>query len=132
MLRVTALLLAAGAAALAIAGGVASAAKEKPIFDVDCGSAGTFTVVGTPGNGDWTPVRIVGGGMAIPVALSNLHGTFTDNDGNVFEFEDPDIAKNHAPAHKELLDCHFSADFQDENGTAHIDGDAVVYIVGRR
>ena len=126
MLRITAL-LAAGAAALAIASSVASAAPSKGVvFDVDCGDGGTYTAIGSPGNGVYTPA-FVAGGVVHPVAFSNLHGTFTGNDGTVEEFSDPDTSRN-APAGKRLLDCHFEADFSDPYGTVHFEGDAIVWV----
>ena len=126
-------IIAAGLVASALAIGVianVSAAQEE--LEVDCGADGTFTVL-LNGNGEFTPGRIVGGGVAIPVALSNQHGTFTDNEGNVFTEDPPDVAKgNGNPGkNKDLLTCDFEVSFEDENGSGTFSGTATVFIVGR-
>lgn len=106
----------------------ASAAKPEPeIIEVDCGEDGTFDVT-VSGNGQWTPAKIVGGGVFIPVAFVNGHGTFTDNEGNVEPFEDPDISKA-GPTKKDFLTCHYAVAFEDENGSVEFEGDAVGFVV---
>lgn len=131
MVRISITVLAA-VAAIALTATAFAAKPAPPLIDVDCGADGTFTIIGGPGQGRWTPGIIAdGSGVLIPVAFSNQHGTFTDNEGHVFSDDPPDISK-HAPANKDLMDCHFSVSFEDENGSGSFSGDAVVFLVPPR
>jgi hypothetical protein len=122
-----------GAASLALWGTaqVASAAKpEQEAISLDCGADGTFQVTTPPGNGQWTPARIVGGGTIIPVAFSKQHGTFTDNSGQVFTEDPPDVSKG-GPPNKDFINCHFVVTFEDKDGSGTFQGDVMAFIVGR-
>jgi hypothetical protein len=123
------LALAAVAGAFGLAG-TASAAKPEPLtIELDCGDDGTLTVELVPGNGTFTPAKVVGGGTLIPVAFSNQHGTFTDNAGNVEEFDEPGIAKG-GPHGKDFMDCHFVVTFEEPEGTGTFEGDVRAFIAG--
>ncbi len=123
-------------AAVALAGTfgmthTASAAKPEPFtIELDCGEDGTLEVALGPGNGTFTPVKIVGGGMLIPVAFSNQHGTFTDNGGHTEEFNEPDVSKA-GPTKGNFVNCHFEIVFNDENGTGSFEGDVKAFIAPR-
>ena len=123
----------AGVIAIALAMGVianASAAKEE--IDLDCGADGAITVL-VNGNGRFSPGRIVDGGVVIPVAFSNQHNTFTDNEGNVFTEDPPDVTKgNGNPGkNKDLITCDFAGAFEDENGSGTFSGTVTAVVVGR-
>ena len=85
------------------------------------------------GNGPFTPGRIVGGGVVIPVAFENQHAVFTDTDGNVFEEFPPDIVKGNGNpgANKDLIVCDFEVTFEDETGTGTFTGTVTAFVVGR-
>ncbi len=121
-------------AALAIVSAAFGAKPERNVIDVDCGSDGTFQVVsyGDQGQSNFAPAHIVGTNkVIIPVAFSNVSGTFTDTDGTVHPFQDDDISR-HAPVHVTLLDCHFSIDGSDgHGGTFSVAGDVTAYIPGK-
>src|SRR4029079_4147525 len=85
----------------------------------------------TGGNGTFNPAHDKSShAVFLPVAFANVHGTFTDTEGTVFEFSDPDIAR-HGTKNATLIDCHFVSDFSDENGTGHVEGDVTVFQKGR-
>jgi hypothetical protein len=113
-------------------GATASAAKQpNPPATVDCGAAGSFQVTSSPGNGNFTPAKIIGdgGGVLIPVAFSNQSGTFTDPDGNVSTETEPDVS-HPAPANKDLMSCHFTIAFSDPSGgSVSFSGDVVAFRV---
>jgi hypothetical protein len=125
-------LIAFAVAAVAGAAIVSTAAAAKPepvIADVDCGADGSLEVR-VNGNGAFAAAHIIGGGIFVPVAFSNQHATFTDNEGNMFEEDEPDVAHN-APPNKDYLSCHFVVTFEDEEGTGTFTGDVVGFIPGR-
>lgn len=109
-----------------------SAFAKAEDVDLDCGADGTFTVL-VNGNGQFSPGRIVGGGVVIPVGFANQHATFTDNDGNEFEDFPPDVVKgNGNPGkNKHLIVCDFEDTFEDENGSGTFSGTVTAYVVGR-
>jgi hypothetical protein len=108
----------------------ASAAQEE--IELNCGADGTMTVQ-VNGNGQFSPGRIEGGGVIIPVAFSNQHGSFTDNEGHTEEFNDPDVTKGngHPGKNKDLVTCDFSISFEDENGSGTFSGTVTAIVVGR-
>jgi len=114
-------------------GATAFAAKpQQPLATVDCGTDGSFQVKTNPGNGNFTPAKIVGGGVLIPVAFSNQHGTFTDPEGNTFTQDEPDVSHN-APANKYLMSCHYTASFTDPSGgSGMFEGDVIAFEVPPR
>jgi len=118
----------AGVVGSAILLATASAARPQPI-PLDCGDAGSFQIL-VSGNGPWTPGRIVGGGVVHPVAFTNQHSEFTDNQGHTFTQDDPDVFRTNIPANKELVHCSFSGNFQDANGSGTFSGEVDGYIVG--
>jgi hypothetical protein len=123
--------IAAAAAALSLGvAATASAAPGQPA-ELDCGTAGTFTVI-TNGNGQFTPGRLVGGGVVVPVAFSNQHSMFTDNEGNVFEEFPPDVVKGngHPGQNHDLITCDFSITFEDEGGSGSFSGTVTGFIAG--
>jgi hypothetical protein len=126
-------LIAVGAAA-AIMGALAmtaSAAKpERETVNLDCGADGVMTASVVPGDGQWTPAKLLnGGGTIIPVAFTDQHATFTDNDGNTFNEDAPDVFKN-APPNKDLMTCSFTLDFEEEGGSGTFSGVVTAWIAG--
>jgi hypothetical protein len=110
-----------------------SAARGSDIINLDCGADGTFQAVsyGNEGNSRFAPAHIIGTHQTIiPVAFSNLHGSFT-HDGQTETFSDPDVAKAHAPKSADLMDCQFTIDGTFEGGSYHVEGDVTAYIPGR-
>jgi hypothetical protein len=134
---VLAVAVAAAAAVLLISS--AGAAAEKDVFTLDCGSAGTFQAIGAgsgsseQANNTWTPAHIVGTHMTVvPVAFANVHGSFTDEQGVVHPFSEPDESKTSVPPNKTLVNCHFSFSGTDPGGGAFtFEGDVTVYFTGR-
>lgn len=116
-------------------GASAFAAKPpSPPATVDCGADGVFQVTTSPGNGNFTPAKIIGngGGVLIPVAFSNQTGTFTDPEGNMTTETEPDVSHN-APANKDLMSCHFTVSFSDPSGgSVSFSGDVVAFRVPPR
>ena len=111
----------------------AQAAKpEQPLADIQCGDTTYQAPVSDHGNGnnDFTPAHLVGGGLLIPVAFSNQHGTFTDSDGNVFTDDPPDVS-HPTPGNKTLLSCSFVVTFSDETGSGTFTGDVTAFLVAR-
>jgi len=108
----------------------ASAAQEEVV--IDCRDDGTYTAL-VGGNGVFTPGKLVGGGVLIPVAFENQHSVFTDNEGNVFEDSEPDVKKgNGNPGrNKDLIVCDFTVEFEEEGGSGTFSGTVTGYIVGR-
>ena len=122
----------AAAALLALGLATTGSAAQAEQVELDCGADGTFTVL-TNGNGQFTPGRLVGGGGAlIPVAFSDQHATFTDNEGNVFEDFPPDVVKGngHPGKNHDLITCDFSITFEDENGSGSFSGTVVAFVAG--
>ena len=113
-----------------LATNVSAAAEE---IELDCGADGTLTVL-VNGNGQFSPGRLVDGGVVIPVAFENQHGTFTDNEGNVFEEFPPDVTKGNGNAGKgkDLIVCDFAVTFEDENGSGSFGGTVTAYVVGAK
>lgn len=71
--------LAAGV--LALGAGVAGAAPpEREPFELDC-TSGTYEVDETGGNGEFTPVRVDGGGAFVPTSFEGFAGTVFAPDG---------------------------------------------------
>ena len=100
---------------------------------MDCGSDGTFQVAtfGKGGNSNFQPAHIIGtNSVVIPVAFSNVSGSFTDPDGNTQTFHEDDVSR-HAPAHANLVNCHFSFSASGPDGSVSFGGDAVLYIPGK-
>ena len=58
MIRAVAVLAAVVVGVLAI-GATAFASNSKPVVTVDCGADGSFQVLGSPGNGNFTPAKIM-------------------------------------------------------------------------
>jgi hypothetical protein len=110
----------------------ASSASARNSFAVhlDCGRDGQMDVV-TGGNGDWTPGRIVGGGVLHPTAFTNGHGTFVDKEGNVTNVDDPDSFKANPPANQRYVHCAFTLTFEDENGSGTFSGELDGWISAR-
>jgi len=133
VIRVVAAFSLAAAVLLTVAGAAFAAKPPSPPADVDCGADGTFVVAVSPGNGSFTPARILSGGsgLLIPVAFSNQVGTFTDNEGNTMSEPEPDVS-HPAPANKDLLSCHFTVSFSDDTGTFTFSGDVVAFMVPGR
>lgn len=120
-------------AALAIVSAAFAAKPGRDVVNVDCGSDGTFQVVsyGNDGRSNFTPAHIVGtNNVAIPVAFSNVSGTFTDLAGVAHPFQEDDVSR-HAPANVDLLHCHFSISGSGPDGTFSVGGDVVAYIPGK-
>lgn len=117
-----------GIAALVLIGSASAARGE--LVSLDCGSAGSIDVV-TNGNGQFTPGRIVGGGVVIPVGFSNQVATFKDSAGNVTVENPPDVSRR-APANKQIVSCSFSISGEAEGGTFSFSGDVQAFFVGRQ
>jgi len=120
-------------AALLIVSGAFAAKPERDVIDVDCGSDGTFQVVsfGNEGNSNFTPAHIVGtNNVIIPVAFSDISGTFTDPDGNTHPFEEDDVSR-HAPARVNLMNCRFAISGSGPEGSFSVSGNVVAYIPGK-
>ena len=129
MIRFVIAVAVAAAAMLAFAGGAFAAKPEQPLITVDCGSDGSFTVIGNPGNGSFTPAKLAdGSGVLIPVAFSNQVGTFTDNEGHTSTQPEPDVA-HPAPANKDVMSCSFSVSFSSPDGTFTFSGDVMAFMV---
>ena len=110
----------------------ASASAKQELVELDCGSDGALTVM-VNGNGQFSTGRIVGGGVAIPIAFSNQHGTFTDNEGHTEEFNDPDVVKGngHPGKNAHIVTCDFEVTFEDENGSGSFSATVKAIVVGR-
>jgi hypothetical protein len=107
----------------------ASAAKPEPqLVSLDCRSDGVIDIAVSGANGIFSAAHVVGGGTIIPVAFSNQHSMFTDNQGHVFTDNPPDVSHN-APHNKDILSCHFTATFTDANGSGTFSGDVDAFIV---
>src|SRR5215211_1600061 len=68
-------------------------APNSLTFDITCGDT-TYTVVGVPGGGRWTPVLVTDSNQVL--VLTSADVTFTDlTTGETFPFEDSKEAGNH-------------------------------------
>jgi hypothetical protein len=68
-------------------------APNSLTFEITCGDA-TYTVVGVPGGGKWTPVLVTDSNQVLVLTSSDV--TFTDlTTGETFPFEDSKEAGNH-------------------------------------
>jgi hypothetical protein len=102
--------------------------EETEVITVNCGE-GDFTVT-AHGDGKFGTARIdATGEIFVVTAFANQHGTFTDNQGNVEEFDEPDVS-HRAPPNRDLIDCHFTAVFESEFGTETFEGDVTGFIAG--
>ena len=68
-------------------------APNSLTFEITCGGA-TYTVVGVPGGGRWTPVLVTDSNQVLVLTSSDV--TFTDlTTGETFTLEDSKEAGNH-------------------------------------
>lgn len=122
-------IVAAGALALAVGLHSASAAPATEEVIVTCGSD-TFEV-NANGGGKFGTARVIETGQIFVVtAFSNVSGSFTTNDGQVFQFEDPDVS-HPAPPNRELIDCSFVVTFENKFGEGQASGDVTGFYAGR-
>ena len=108
--------LAASISALLLAAPAASAAApERETFTLDCDNGQTLAVSVNPGQGDFTPARVIGTNrMLIPVGFGEFHFSATAPDGEVlFEGTEPPMTKGQVAAHnpREMITCSFSETF---------------------
>lgn len=130
MIRLMLMTVAAGVAGVVALGAVSmgsAAPPERETVDLDCGADGTF-VATLVGQGEWAPAFLDDGRLFKPTGFTDQSGTFTDNEGNVFEFTEPDVVKR-SPPHRELLECSFTVEFVDEEGTGVFTGNVIGFIV---
>lgn len=101
-----------------------------PLVSLECGAGGSFEVI--VNGGRFGVARDTESGkIFVPFAFRNVAGTFTNNEGTVFEFEEEDIS-HPAPPNKDVLECTFDATFEDDDGTGEVSGEVSVFVVGRR
>jgi hypothetical protein len=119
----TAMLLALLGVAMAPAHADPTNVPNPFTFDITCGDT-TYTVVGVPGGGKWTPVLVTDSNQVLVLTSSDV--TFTDlTTGETFPFEDSKEAGNHLATQS----CSISITTTDPE-TGHlvsIEGDVEVF-----
>lgn len=100
------------------AGAAPTNAKNALRVPINCGSAGTFTVV-SMGNGAFTPGHIVGSNaVLIPIAFGPFTGTFTPASGGPPEtFVELAVSKPAPNNGKPVVHCSFTVTDTSPEGT---------------
>jgi hypothetical protein len=119
----TAMLLALLGVAMAPAHADPTNTPNPFTFEITCGDT-TYTVVGVPGGGKWTPVLVTDSNQVLVLTSSDV--TFTDlTTGETFPLEDSKEAGNHLATQS----CSFSlTDTDPETGhLVRIEGTVEVF-----
>ncbi len=111
-------------AAGSVGAGQANGQSFAPIH-VDCGSAGTYEVIGH-GNGPFAAAQVIGSNQTlVPLAFEDAKFTYTDPGGAVHgPFSDPPITKGSGK--QKGVWCTYMFDIDTGNGSENLSGSGKV------
>lgn len=133
----TSFVAAAVAGSLVFAAPAAAAPVNAPHAEITtlvCENGQSYEIAVAPGNGEWTPgIMIGGGGVALPFGFGPSTFTVTDARGAVIETDhDPTVSEKQNAHRHNLISCDLSLSFTEDGLTFRFDGTVLVKIVGRR
>lgn len=127
--------VAATAAAVLLGASAASAAPDHQVVDLECDDGGVYEAL-VHGNGAFTPARLVGGGVLVPVSLGDFEFEAVLPDGTVVTDSAPGVVDEkgkgavaeHSP--RPMVTCTFEASYVLEEADGELPAGTAVTFSG--